>query len=245
MVFVLFYNNDVYGCYGTLDLLRYNILIILYNLYEKSIIDTDLYENIMTYFESEYFNVNTFGIEDLKNNLHKCKFRIEEIDYERSGKYAIENILGHIEYRFNQLENLMKKDVRNKITFPGTSPENHKLCDFYFPSWNLMDKENYHLLTKSLQDFIAIRMNELKKTYPDRVKFGDVVYENANPNHFQVWGANAKNWNLPEGSKIPGKFQALQMKYQEPGVFGIVVTPLYGYHNLVPLEDDKKLSLTS
>ena len=151
----------------------------------------------------------------------------------------------HIEYRFDNLEKLMKKDTRNKITFPGLNPSNHKLCDFYFPSWNLLDKENYHLLTKSLQDYISIRMNDLKKMYPERINFGDVVYENATSNHFQVWGANAKNWNLPEGAKIPGKFQAAQMKIQEPGVYGIVVTPLYGYHNLIPKEHDKRLSFTS
>ena len=245
MAFILYYNKNTYGCYGTIDLLRYNMLIILYNLYEKKKISKKMYENIMSYFESEYFSINTFKLEDFRNNLHVCHFNIEEIDYEQSGKYAIENILGHIEYRFDNLEKLMKKDARNKITFPGLNPSNHKLCDFYFPSWNLLDKENYHLLTKSLQDYISIRMNDLKKMYPERINFGDVLYENATPNHFQVWGANAKNWNLTEGAKIPGKFQAIQMKIQEPGVYGIVVTPLYGYHNLIPKEHNKRLSLTS
>lgn len=245
MVFILYYKKNTYGCYGTVDLLRYNMLIILYNLYQSKQISKRMYESIMTYFESEYFSIDTFKLEDFKHNLHICNFSIEEIDYEQSGKYAIENILGHIEYRFDNLEKLMKKDSRNKITFPGTSPENHNLCKFYFPSWNLMDKENYEVLTKSLHDYIAIRMNDLKRSYPSRVNFGDVLYENASPNHFQVWGANAKNWNLAEGASIPGKFQAAQMKIQEPGVYGIVVTPLYGYHNLIPKENSKRLTFTN
>ena len=245
MAYILYYKNKVYGCYGTLDLLRYNMLIILYNLYQNQKIDKQTYEGIMTYFESEYFSIDTFKLEDFRKELRKCNFSIEQIDYEQSGKYAIENILSHVEYRFDTLEKIMKKDSRVKVTFPGNDAENHKLCDFYFPSWNLMDKENYQILTKSLHDFIAIRMNNIKKMYPERVIFGDVVYENASPTHYQVWGANAKNWNLPEGSKIPGKYQAMQMKVQEPGVFGIVVTPLYGYHNLVPKEDNKRVSFAS
>lgn len=244
MAYILYYKNKVYGCYGTLDLLRYNMLIILYNLYQQKTIDKKTYENIIMYFESEYFSIDTFKLEDFREELHKCNFSIEQIDYEQSGKYAIENILGHVEYRFDTLEKIMKKDSRIKVTFPGTSPEKHNLCNFYFPSWNLLDKENYHLLTESLQNYIAIRINDLKKMYPNRTMFGDVLYENASPTHYQVWGANAKNWNLPEGSQIPGKFQALQMKIQEPGVFGIVVSPLYGYHNLIPKENNKRLTFT-
>ena len=49
----------------------------------------------------------------------------------------------------------------------------------------------------------------------------------ASAEHLMVWGANARNWRLPAGAKIPGSGQARCMGVQAPGVFGIVTTPKY------------------
>ena len=58
--------------------------------------------------------------------------------------------------------------------------------------------------------------------------FGDVSGDAASARNIHVWGANADNWNLPDGVKIRGGGQANDMGPQKPGVFGIVTTPVCG-----------------
>ena len=67
----------------------------------------------------------------------------------------------------------------------------------------------------------------LQQDYPDRVRFGTVSGADAGPEHVMVWGANGKNWDLPDGSHIPGSGQAAAVGVQKPGIFGIVTTPKY------------------
>lgn len=72
-------------------------------------------------------------------------------------------------------------------------------------------------------------LNYLKFKYPKQVKFGWITCDQARKkNTYCVWGVNSVNWNLGNGEKIPGGGQAIYMKYQIDGVFGIVTTPLTG-----------------
>ena len=68
---------------------------------------------------------------------------------------------------------------------------------------------------------------QLAADFPQRVRFGAVSSAAACTEHYQVWGANARNWQRPDGAKISGSGQAAAMGVQRPGVFGIITTPKY------------------
>jgi hypothetical protein len=70
--------------------------------------------------------------------------------------------------------------------------------------------------------------------FPQRVRFGKVSGAAASAEHYQVWGANARNWRRPDGAKLSGSGQAAAMGVQKPGVFGIVTTPKYPLHSGEP-----------
>ena len=236
MSYILFYKDDLYGCYGRIEILRTNILIILFKLLEKSKINSITYENISNYLTVPDFTVSNFDISELKSELRKLDFRVEKIVRESSSGCALEHILEHIKYRFNQLKEIMSKDIRVNVTIPGESAKNHYLGTMYYEHWKLLDPVNCNKVTHAMHQFITDELDDLCKAFDKRVKFGEVVYENASDINYQVWSANAVNWNRPAGFDIPGCYQAQEMKYQEKGVFGIVVTPRYGYKKLVPKE---------
>ena len=75
---------------------------------------------------------------------------------------------------------------------------------------------------------------QLAADFPERVRFGAVSGTAASAEHYQVWGANARNWRRPDGAKISGSGQAAVMGAQRPGVFGIVSTPKYPLHEGAP-----------
>ena len=236
MAFLLYHNGQIIGCYSTPELLRANILIVLFNLLENSYINSTEFENLSDFLKVPLFTIDNFNIPELKTKLKKLAFSIEKVDHEGSGRCALENILEHIKYRFCQLEEKMEKDSRVKVKIPGTSSVNHHLGTMYYDQWKLFDSKNCDKITKAMHEFITGRIDNLVDKYGDRVEFGDVLYQNASDTCYQVWSANAVNWNRPDGLDIPGSYQAEEMKYQEEGVFGIVVTPMYGYKNLVPLK---------
>ena len=232
----MFFQNKIYGCYGKEDVLRLNLMILLFHLLESNSINEEVYNNLNDYLDNDSFTINTLFIEEVTNYLSQLEIQIDMILHEENGKCALEYILNHIEFRMKGLDEKMKKDSRIKVTFPGESAKKHELGPVYFDHWKLLDKENCQKLTKAMYDFISVKIEDLEQKYEGRVKFGEVMYDNASCLNYQVWSANAANWDLPEGSLIPGKFQAKQMKYQETGVYGIVVSPRYGYHEIIPPE---------
>lgn len=239
MSYLLYFKNNVYGCYGKVELLRANILIIIFRLLEKSQINSTRYENIVDYLTVPDFTVENFDINELKNELRALEIRVEKVVHEGSSGCALEHILEHIAYRFKELDDKMEKDIRIMATVPGESAKEHQLGTMYTEQWKLFDKANGKKVTEAMHDFIANKLRELEEKYTERVKYGEVYYQNASPISYQLWSANAVNWNRPEGMDIPGCYQAQEMKYQEAGVFGIVVTPRYGYKNLVPRDVSK------
>lgn len=239
MSYILYHKNRVYGCYGNVDMLRSNILIILFKLLERSQITTLIYENIVDYLTVIDFTVENFDIGELKNELRKLEINIEKITHEKDSFSPLEHIKEHIKYRFEQLEEKMDKDVRVTVKIPGDSAEEHELGTMYKEQWCLFDREKCDAVTDELHKFISKKLKELDKKFKKRIKYGDVYYQEASPLTYQVWSANAVNWNRPDGMDIPGCYQAQEMKYQEEGVYGIVVTPRYGYKNLVPKDITK------
>ena len=240
MTYIINLNGEIYGSYETIDLVRTNILIILiYNL-EKENMSVQTYENMHDYLSNPDFSEQSLSIPELKRNLLEVGIGITRVTAEKNGGCALEKIMNHVNWRFMDLEKSMEKDSRVKITIPGNNSHDHQLGTPYRENWKMIDRVNWEKLSDSLHTYISGKIKELEKKFSsDRVRFGEVVYDNATKTSIQVWSANGINWNLPEGTQIPGQYQAEQMKVQEPGVFGIVTTPLYGYHNLVPEEYDQ------
>ena len=236
MAYILIIRNKIYGCYGKVDVLRLNLMILLFHMLEENMVDGEIYETLIDYLDNENFTINSLYIEEVANYLNQLDIVVEVIVHEENGKCALEYIMNHVEYRIKNIFEIMSKDARVSVTFPGESPEKHELGPVYFDHWKLLDRDNWKTLTKTLYDYIGSKMKELQEKFNTRVRFGEVMYDNASELNYQVWSANAANWDLEEGSCIAGKYQALEMKFQEPGVYGIVVTPRYGYHDIVPPE---------
>jgi ribosome-associated translation inhibitor RaiA len=236
MVYALLLNHKIYGLYETIDLVRLNMMIILFYNLEKGKVKVAKYENLMDYLRSPSFSEETFHVPEFNREVKKLGIRVDYFNVEKNGSTPLEYIMNHVNWRFMELEKKMKHDGRIKITIPGENKEDHRLGNPYFDNWRWVDPENWECITSTLHNYISKKIGELEKKFKNRVRFGEVLYENANEHSYQLWSANAANWCLPEGEEIPGKFQAEEMKFQGPGVYGIVVTPLYGYHDLVPSE---------
>lgn len=241
MVYVIVMNGSVYGVYETIDLVRLNLMIIFFHNMERGNIEVDRYETLLDYLKSDSFSEETFHIPDFKTNMvtpsgAMFDLQIEVFKNEKNGGCPLEYILNHINWRFLELEKKMDHDVRVRITVPGENAHNHALGEPYRKDWKWVDRKNHHRLAETLHEYISCKLKGFEAKFKDRVQYGEVLYQNATATNYQLWSANGVNWNLPEGEEIPGKFQAQEMKFQEPGVYGIVVTPLYGYHDLVPEE---------
>jgi hypothetical protein len=230
MAYILYHLGSIVGCYGTIDLLRLNLLILCFKLKIEDSISNLIYENIVEALEYPDFDEFSFHNTALKKDLIDENIRVQIVHYESSGHIVLEKILKHIEERFDNLRDKMYLDVRVNVTIPGSDPHKHDLGPMYEECWKFVDKENYKQLYTVMYDYISSKIMELiEKFDSERVKFNDIYYQNATTTNYQLWSANAVNWNLPEGSKIPGSHQALSMKIQVPGAYGIVVNPRYGY----------------
>ncbi len=246
MTYIVTLDGEHYGAYETMDLVRTNLMIILiYNL-EKRNISVDMYENIYDYLSIPKISEESLQIPELREHISGLGIRIERVELERNGKCALEKIMNHVNWRFMKLDKKLAHDDRVKITFPGDNCRDHQLGVPYKSDWKFIDRDNWEKLSETLHAYIGSKIKELEKKYPSskdgsnkRIRFGEVLYDNATPHHIQVWSANGINWDLPKGTEIPGLYQAEQMRFQEPGVFGVVVTPKYGYHNLVPESYDE------
>ena len=71
-------------------------------------------------------------------------------------------------------------------------------------------------------------VEQLRGEFPRRVHIGRVSGADASATQIMVWGANASNADLQNGTRIQGSGQAAAMGVQKPGVFGIITTPLCG-----------------
>ena len=171
----------------------------------------------------------SFDNADFKNELVDMGVKIETVKYEHNANSILEKINKDITDRLDHLEEILAKDVRITATFPGENAFKHRLGTMYVEDWKLIDEKNYKQLAEAMHTHIAERLVELVDVFKERIKFGDVIYQDANSLSYQVWSANQVNYDLKEGTEIPGDYQAQEMKIQVPGVFGLVVTPRYGY----------------
>ncbi len=177
----------------------------------------------------------------------------------KNNKQAIDVILAHQQNRFEILRKILNKDKKYHIKFPGKSADKHALGVGYGKmAWAPVDAPGYNKMVQS----IAASIKDLAKDFPNRIHFGmigdykldgsDCDSSTVNAEGvpglqgdgtfmIHVWGANAGNFNEPNGGSITGGGQASCFASQRPGAFGISTMPSTDENTL--LAPDKLLSL--
>ena len=230
MIFLLYHNEKLLQGYGNAEILRLSLLILIYRLHISEKINKINYKNLEKLLTNNPFSIENFEDYQLKTELDDIAIKIEVVDFVNDEQVILNKILDKIKFRFDELEEILAKDVRVKATFPGENSFKHRLGTMYKEDWKLISLNNYDKLASKMHQFITEKISNLLEIFgKDRIIFADVDYQNANSLNYQVWSANAINYNLPKGTKIPGDYQALEMKKQDDGVFGIITTPRYGY----------------
>lgn len=133
----------------------------------------------------------------------------------------------HIDQRIKDLEIFIRRHHSHKVIIASVDGKISSLGTGYAKEqWN--DSGYSTQQYDNFMSYLNKKINNLSQTYSSQVSFEKVSYEKANNTTYCVWGANKSNWNLPDGSIITGSGQAIYMKRQKKGVFGIVTTPVAG-----------------
>jgi hypothetical protein len=143
---------------------------------------------------------------------------------------ALQAVLHHQQERFEELRCLLQKDESVHVTIAGEDGHHNLGTGIAKDAWD--SKKDWEEMQENLTELV----NDLLKEFPTRVQLGKVG-KDYSATHLHVWGANAYNWNLPDGTVRRygfGDGQASYFKKQEPGVFGIVTMP-------IEAEEEKKL----
>lgn len=223
MVYILFNNSEIIGLYKTTNLVKQNAFVSAYRMMKSGKISTEMYFEV----KKKLFEDFNIPIKDLQKILEGINIYIDYHKIEENGLHALKNILTHIETRFNYLEDVMAKDSRVTITFPGNSAVDNKMLTVEIEErWRSIDPENYVVIRNELFKYLVKRIQKLELDFEGRVMFGIVSDTQASHLSYQAWPADQENWNLPENSKIPGDGMAVCFQYQVSGVFGIVTDPM-------------------
>ena len=161
----------------------------------------------------------------------------------------------HAMFRVGHLDKLLSEKKINNVTIAGTNRGNtHYLGKgLAKDQWLRIYFKYYRNVNKAHEVFInalQILFNDLKIKYPDRIKFGWLPSRPVDEMNYNVWGANSKNWQKSEEHPfLLGDEQAKLMRFvgghDNPGVFGIITTPLKGQPPDVEVSDDALQSLLS
>lgn len=226
MVYVLYDKTRILGIYENIELLKANCFIYNYKNFKCNRITEE------KYFSTKNILLNNLNLEflELEKIMEEVDIFIEFQEYEKNGLYALQNILRHIDHRFNFLEEKLSQDARVTVKFPGRNALDNKMVTHNIEeNWRLLDLENYHTIINELKSFIIKKIQKLELNFSTKIRFGTVSDKYASDVCYQVWPADKENWNLPVNSAIPGEDFAVCFEYQKPGVFGIVTDPKFGY----------------
>ena len=159
-----------------------------------------------------------------KTTIAKKKITVPESKHVSNGVQLMKK---HVMQRVNELSQKLQTNKSLIVTIAGTKSEGSKLGK-HRARGQWLSKGYTIAQYDEFITFLDSQLNNLKRNFPKRVSFGFIAEKNASANHYQVWGANARNWNLKNGNIIPGEGQARAVNRQIPGVFGIVTTPING-----------------
>ena len=146
----------------------------------------------------------------------------------------INAMTGHVDTRVNKLYEMLRGDdeVRVVIAGKGEVPQIGK--GYARGQWIQkltslgVGKTEAEEIQKAFEASLDQKFNKLREAMPERVTFGQVGGKSLSKKQVHVWGANSENWNLPEGTRIPGDGQAEDIGIQRKGSFGIISTPVLG-----------------
>ena len=162
----------------------------------------------------------------------------------------------HAQFRINQLDKIIKKNPKIMVTIAGDNGK-HLLGkglakDQWITAYNcnyseqIINKAREHFINKLQEMFEKLILDNLANT----ITFGMLPSANVGNMHYNVWGANSQNWI--KSSKYPvltGEGQARAMisvnGHNNPGVFGIITTPITGEPPHVVISTDQIKSLTT
>ena len=136
--------------------------------------------------------------------------------------------VAHARARVEELRLMMLANVRVTVTVPGCPVAVALGTGLAVSQWNAAFAQGGNVARLRFVGELQTLFAALAAQFPGRVLFGTVSGAAASETCFQVWGANNKNWDLPNGTPILGGGQAAVMGVQKLGVFGIVTTPLAG-----------------
>ena len=141
--------------------------------------------------------------------------------------------LEHACVRFAELRRLLLADPRLTVTFPGVPSRSGLqlgtgLAAGQWRDAGLQGGWDGVTAQKRFVEWMQAAAWRLLQEFAGRVFYGHVSGAGASSSTIMVWGANAANIDLPDGTKIEGLGQALSMGKQKAGVFGIVTTPVSG-----------------
>lgn len=226
MVYVLFNSEKIFGIYETMSLLKTNCYIFIYELFASEKLDEGSY----TYIKELFFEEKNMNLEELINLMKEAKIYIQTHQVEENGETAFLYISDHIESRFKELQDKLAMDSRVTVKFPGRNAlDNMMITDEIELAWRNIDPDNSTHIIKKLRKLIIKNIQKLQMDYSDRIAFGNVSSDDASETSYQVWPADIGNWDLPDGTKMFGEDFAICFDRQGPGVFGIVINPMYGY----------------
>lgn len=226
MAYILFNSEMIFGIYETLDLIKFNSYVFVYDLLKSNKIPRDIYFDIKKCLMEEEVK----DLVDLQKIMIKANIHTEYYQLENNGSIAFKNILRHISERFKMLQERLEMDKRVTVRFPGNNAaDNMMLPSEIKDSWKKLDGKNYKILIQELENYISLEIQKLELRFGDRIQFGNVSDKDASETSYQVWPADIGNWDLPVNSKMFGDGFAVCFEFQVPGVFGIVTNPMYGY----------------
>lgn len=226
MAYILFNSEMIFGIYETLDLIKFNSYVFIYDLLKINKIPRDIYFDIKKCLMEQEIK----DLVDLQKIMVKANIHTEYYQLENNGSTAFKNILRHISERFKMLQERLEMDKRVTVRFPGNNAaDNMMLPSEIKDSWKKLDGKNYKILIQELENYITLEIQKLELRFGDRIQFGNVSDKDASETSYQVWPADIGNWDLPVNSKMFGDGFAVCFEFQVPGVFGIVTNPMYGY----------------
>ena len=229
MHYLLYYDSEILNSYGTIELLRLGILIIIYRLFIAKKFNKEKYLKLKEKLIVCPFTIEKFNDREFNQMLVDIDIKIESVHFTEKASNVLDSLKENFNNRIEKLKAILDRDIRIKVTVPGENSYKHRLGTMYRDDWQLVDNIDYKSLADMFHEFITEQLLDLVKGYGERITFGDVTYQNASSLNYNLWSANAINYNLRDGEEIPGDYQANEMKIEGEGVYGLIVTPRYGY----------------